>query len=230
MRRVLSAVVAAVVLLGLGVLAILALPGGRVNVAPVSASALVQLDAAPDAATKVNVVAMPLDAAAQFAAAGKGFDADGLATAVGGGVTQVLTWNAATDSYRTWYPQMDEGDNFLLSVGGVYRLVLDGEAPGVLSLVGDVPEQGSIHFALTRPTGSGCVVNDISLPLDRADITDARMLADAIGNVQQVLEWNASTQSYRTYWPADDEGDNFMLRIGYPYRLCLAAGGAVSWP
>ncbi len=228
MNRVLTTVLAVALLLGLGALAVLALPGAS---APLAAAPFVSAAApdAPMAAQNVNAIAMPLDATNQFTAAGVNFDADGLATIVGPGVQQVLKWNA-TSGYQTWYPPDQDGDNFLLTVGGSYRLVLDNTANTIVSFVGDVPAQGAVKFTLVRPTGVGCVINDISLPLDQSAVADADDLAQAIGNVDQVLFWDKDTQGYKTWYPADQDGDNFTTLIGYPYRVCLLSGGATTWP
>ncbi|OQA43143.1 MAG: hypothetical protein BWY52_01979 [Chloroflexi bacterium ADurb.Bin325] len=232
MRRVLSAVIAIALLLGLGTLAVLALPGAGapMTASPVAAAPLAVEPDAPAGTNKVNVIAMPLDATQQFIGAGVAFDADGLATIVGAGVQQVLTWDAVLGGYRTWYPIDEEGENFPLSVGGVYRLVLDSNAGSVVSFVGDVPPEGSISFSLARPTGAGCLVNDISLPLDRADIISANQLALSVGNVSQVLEWIPANQGYKTWYPQDQEGEDFPIKIGYPYRFCLLSGGNSTWP
>lgn len=232
MGRVLSTIVAVVLLLGLGALAVLALPGAGapMTASPVAAAPLAAEPDAPAAGTdKLNVIAMPLQATnPEFTSVG--FNAAGLAAVTGPGVKQVLTWNAPVGSYRTYYPSDPESDNFPLVVGGVYRLILDSTANTVVSFVGNVPDIGAVSFSLTRPVGTGCAINDISVPLNRSDLIDASALAGAIGNVSQVIEWNATAGSNRTYYPSDPESDNFPVKIGYPYRLCLLAGGATQWP
>jgi hypothetical protein len=239
MKRFLTTLVTFGLLIGLGVLAALARPqaSSRADISAIGHGTILSIGTqsaspviAPAATNKLNVIAMPLNAAQQFTAAGKNFDADGLASIVGAGVQQVLTWNAGSSGYRAWYPQDGEGDNFGLVVGGVYRLVVDSTAPSVVSFVGDVPAQGSVQFSLVRPTGAGCKINDISIPLNRSDISTADQLAISVGNVSQVLEWNAATQSYKAWYPQDGEGDNFATKIGFPYRLCLLSGGLTTWP
>lgn len=232
MRRVLTTVLAVALLLGLGALAVLALPNGSAPLAgaPAVSAAAPEFQDAPLATNKVNVIAMPLNATNQFTSAGKSFNADGLASIAGPGVVQVLSWNAATASYLSWDPAAQDGNNFSLTVGGVYRLVLDSTANTIVSFVGDVPAQGTVSFALTRPSGTGCAINDISLPLDKANITTADQLATAVGNVAQVLEWNATTQTYLSWDVAAQDGNNFATKIGYPYRLCLSTGGSANWP
>ncbi len=238
MGRVLSTIIAVALLLGLGALAVLALPGTGtpMTASPVVAAPLAAEPDAPAAMDRINVIAMPLDATAQFAALGQSFDAKGLAAVTGAGVKRVATWNAAAlpvGAYRTYIPGDPDSDNFLLEVGHVYRLLLDSNSSTVVSFVGDVPDPGDVVFTLVRPTGSGCIINDVSLPLDRSDLADASALAVSIGNVSRVSEWNAGAApagAYRTYIPGDPDSENFTLKIGYPYRLCLTTGGKTGWP
>lgn len=228
MNRVLTTVLAVALLLGLGALAVLALPGAS---APLAAAPFVSAAApdAPMAVNKYNVVAMPLEAQGQFADLGLPFKAEGLASLVGTGVQQVMSYNAAGGSFLTYVPGLG-GDNFDLQVGGVYWLELDENAANVVSFVGDVPEIGSVSFSLVRPAAGGpCVYNDISIPLDRDDLATPQDLADDIGNVEQVLQWNASGSSFLQYVPGLG-GDDFDVAIGYPYYVCILDGGPTTWP
>lgn len=241
MKHYLSLACASILLLAFGSLAVLARPGAAIapeaaaqvesNLQTAAQPAAPAAPSALQATNKVNVIALPLVNSAQFVSASKSFDADGLASLVGGGVTQVLSWNASTGRYRSWNPVRGSGDNFPLAVGGVYRLVMDRNFTGTgVSFVGDVPPPGSVTFELKRPLLSGCIINDISIPLNLSNITNADGLAAAVGNVSQVLEWNAATQRYRTWNATRGTGDNFGVKIGYPYRLCLLANGAEAWP
>jgi hypothetical protein len=236
--RTLSTIVAVALLLGLSALAVLALPGSGapMTAGAVAAAPLAAEPDAPAAMDRINVISMPLDATAQFATLGETFDAKGLATVTGAGVKRVATWNAAAlpvGAYRTYIPGDPDSDNFPLEVGHVYRLLLDSNSGTVVSFVGDVPDPGSVVFTLVRPAGSGCIINDVSLPLDRSDLANASALAVSVGNVSRVSEWNAEASpagAYRTYIPGDPDSENFTLRIGYPYRLCLTTGGETKWP
>ena len=229
---------AIVLLLALGSLTVLARPEGiGASAAPAAAAqveqgqqtspvSLPQAPAAPKAGASYNVIPVPLPAVNQFPP-GK-FNAEGLVSIIGSGVQQVLEWNPATGSYLSYIPGIG-GDEIPLKVGGVYWFALDSTANPTVSFMGDVPAQGSVKFALVRPTAGGCVYNDISIPLDRSAITTAQALADSIGNVSQVLEWNPVTQSWRRYTPGQS-GDNFAVRIGYPYQVCLLPTGRTTWP
>lgn len=233
MRRVLTTVLAVAVLLGLGALAVLALPNGGAPLAgaPAVSAAAPEFQDAPEATlatNKYNMIAMPLNAANQFTSAGQSFNAAGMAAIVGSGVQQVLSWNPNTSSYLSYVPGLG-GDNFNLAVGGAYWLELDSTAGSIVSFVGDVPAQGTIKNTLVRPASGNCVYNDISIPLDQSSVTTPQQLADAIGNVEQVLQWNATTQSFLQFVPGLG-GDTFNVKIGYPYTVCLQPGSSTTWP
>jgi len=238
MKHYVSLVCALVLLLAVGSLAVLARPAGiGAPAAPVAAAQvepgqqtaaapLPQAPAAPKTDTSYNVIPVPLPSVSQFPS-GK-FNAEGLASIVGPGVHQVLEWNPDTGSYLSYIPGIG-GDEIPLKVGGVYWFALDSTANATVSFMGDVPAQGSVKFTLVRPTAGSCVYNDISIPLDRPTLTTAQQLADNIGNVLHVLQWDSVGQSWRRYTPGQG-GDNFAVRIGYPYHVCLMTGGITTWP
>lgn len=228
MGRVLSTIIAVALLLGLGALAVLALPGtgAPMTASPVAAAPLAAEPDAPAAGTnKYNVIALPLDSQSQFST----YDAPGLAALVGPGVQEVSKLQAGTQTYLTYYPPIGDGDNFSMQIGGVYWLLLDSNANSVVSFVGNVPNPGTVHNTLTRPAGTGCLYNDIIIPLDQAAMTP-QQLADLLGNVQEVSQLSAATQTFLTWYPDIQDGDTFSISIGYPYRVCLRTGGITSWP
>jgi hypothetical protein len=236
-------------LLGLGSLAVLARPNGAST--PSAPEAAAQLGAsqqtasqpavaAPSApaapaagAQNYNMIAMPLDASNQFSSNSPSlpFTANGLGKLLGTGVVEVSKLRPDAQAYLTWYPEIEDGDDFNLEVGGAYWLLLASGASSSISFVGDVPDQGTVQMTLVRPTsGAGCLYNDISIPLDQDAITTPQQLADAIGNVAEVAQLNAANQGFLVWYPEIMDGDNFTIRIGYPYRLCLKVGGATIWP
>jgi hypothetical protein len=235
MRRVLTTVLAVALLVGLGALAVLALPNANAPLAgaPAVSAAAPEFQDAPAATQNFNHIAMPLNAQNQFTTAGFTFDADGLSKLVGSGVRQVARFNAEGQSYDTWTidPEFGgSGTNFPLAVGGAYWLLLDSTATNIVSFVGDVPAQGSVTF--TFVTGSPCKFNEFSLPLDQSAITNADQLATAL-SATQVAQWNAAGQKFDT-WTIDPEfggsGTNFTAKIGYPFAACLATGAPTQWP
>jgi hypothetical protein len=228
MRRVLTTVLAVALLLGLGALAVLALPNGSAPLAgaPAVSAAAPEFQDAPLATQNYNLLAMPLNSTNQFTSAGLGFNADGLASLIGTGAKQVLRWNASTQLWEARLPEFQDGPNFALEVGGVYFVLVDSTVGNVVSFVGDVPAQGSVHYNLLG--AANCKFNTVMVPLDRSDITTADQLATAIGNVEQVLNWNASTQLFETRLPAFQDGPNFTVKIGYPYGVCMTVDKV--WP
>ena len=175
-------------------------------------------------ASKFNYISMPIDASATITP----FKASGLAAHMGSGVQQVLLWDPTTQQFRTWTPAFPF-DDFDLAVGGAYFVLLDASASSSLSLVGTVPDPGTVSFALQTPTGTGCRFNSISLPLDQGAVTKASELAAALGGVDQALSWDVATQQFRT-WTPSFTFDDFSTAIGYPYFVCLNSSASTSWP
>ena len=182
---------------------------------------------APSATNKYNVISMPLDSHQQFSDAGYNFDSAGLANMVNGTV-QVLHWRNDQQIYQTYEAGIDTP--FALEVGGVYRLLLDSSADSIVSFVGDVPPKSTEtgHPTYNLYGGSPCKYNVIAIPLDRSDIQDSQDLANEITGTQQVLEWDANAQIYRTFEPGIDTP--FPVKIGYPYRVCLDGSAPAQWP
>lgn len=239
MKRALSTILAVALLLGLGALAVLALPNAATPAAaiPVAVAGGSAAPAAPAAAQNFNMISMPLDATNQFTSAGYTFTADGLMQLAGGGtkVKQVGHWQAGAGTYETWTWDPDEGKavgtDFGLEVGQAYWLLLESTASNVISFVGDVPAQGSISFSLVR--NDPCAFNQFSIPLDQSTITNADDLMTAL-SAKQVSRWIASSQTFESWTWDPDEGKavgiNFPVQIGYPYVACLLTGTPTNWP
>jgi len=138
MKRLLYTTLFAGLILVLAVAAVFALRGPLATQTASASAPITETDftsvLSPAGTEKVNVIAMPLDATQQFSDAGVNFDADGLASIIGSGVLQVLEWDASSRSYRTWLVDLQDGDNFPLRVGGVYRLLL-GASADIVSFV-----------------------------------------------------------------------------------------------
>jgi hypothetical protein len=243
MNRVLTTVLAVALLLGLGALAVLALPGASTPLAAapfVSAAPLApgqpEAVTAPDVTLKYNVIALPLDAKASIPNAAALVDYLNRAE-VGQPKTvdQVLHWDAAAQDFTDYYlPNLGPlGTNFSLEVGGTYWILLDSTAPPVFSVVGDVPQVGELQYNLLGATPN-CAYNNIIIPLDQWDaaITHASDLVTAMGGptvVDQVLQWSAADQDFVDYWlPNIPIGTDFSVQPGYPYMVCLKAN--ITWP
>jgi hypothetical protein len=222
MKRLLSTALVVVVLLALGALAVLARSGSNILAPGDSvAAAQPQTAAAPAAGPKYNAIALPLDNGIVLASE---LAADITAT-TGATALQVLK----LDPTAGW-AIYDSSDPFTedinLAVGDAVMLLMEGSVTTVYSLVGDVPDQGTVHFDLVGATPA-CKYNYISLPLDQSTITLASELAAEIGGVTQVLEWNPNS-GYAIYDPTDPFSEDIVVKIGYPYLLCMS--DSKTWP
>jgi hypothetical protein len=156
-------------------------------------------------------------------------DADALAAYVGSGVYMVLRHDAPTQGIEWRLPGL-AGTNFALELGGATYLYLDETAANVVSLVGDVPAIGDVTFDLTRPApGESCAYNLFSVPLHRQDLVDADALAADVGGVVSVSRYNAETQDLTWRLPGVS-GENFAVRAGYPYIVCVDETAPPNWP
>ena len=258
MKQLVSTALAVALLLGLGVLAVLARGGGDILTPAdnaVAAAAQPQTAAAPAAVPTpapymINEIALPLDVKSTFGVAN--FTAQGLAENIASGkatVRQVSHWNAALEQSDTWDPKFGTGvyngdpveEAWPLYTGQAYQLTLVQGASVVYSIVGDVPKQGDINF--TWVGGGNCMMNNFSLPLDQdpAVLVDAQALAEAIGvpGVSQISQWNSNRQEADTWDPKFETGvyngdptdTAWLVNLGYPYWICVQPSlNGQSWP
>ena len=221
MKRILFTGIFVGLLLVLLVGAVFALkgPASTQTAAPADTTA----NLAPAATDNYNFIALPLDSSSSFS-----YTASGLANYVPG-TKKVLSWDATNQQYVAYTVGAPGGNDFALSTGGAYFLLLDSTADNVVSFVGDVPPQGSISFSLVKDTGSGCKYNAISIPLDQTGINTAADLANAIGGIDKVLKWDATNQQYVAY-TVGAPGTPFDVYIGYPYFVCANSSAPSTWP
>lgn len=226
MGRVLSTIVAVALLLGLGVLAVMALPGaaapmtaGSVAAAPLA----VEPDApAADTGAKYNTIALPLHSGHTSASA----LVNDINSTTDSTALQLLKWDPNM-GYVVYDPSDPFGEDFALSVGDPLWVLIQGASTqDVYSMVGGVPLQGEVWFQLAGDSAA-CKYNFISVPLDKGNIITASGLATDIGNVASVLKWDA-TLGFVVYDPSDPFGEDFEVRIGYPYYVCMTA--SKTWP
>lgn len=251
MRRTLSTTLAVALLLALGALAVLALPNANASLAgapAVSAAAPEFNPDAPAALQNYNMIAVPLNAASQFTGGGYTFTSQGLGDLVGTSAKQIQRWDSARQAYDTWDPINKDGfvggvytqKPFALAVGGAYWILLDSTAPAVLSFVGDVPGAGTIKFTFAGASPI-CAYNEFSVPLEQSTLTNSDLLAESIGgaNAAQILRWNATSQTFDTWDPINNDGfvggsytqSPWDTKIGYPYVVCLNVGAnGKVWP
>ena len=210
---------------------------------------------APTATNYYNDIAFPLDVRDDWSNRGYAFDSQGLAEYIGTSyVALVLRWDASRQAWDWWDPSAQEGDvggayvttPFSLDVGGGYWIEeKDGtNAPTVFSIVGDVPNQGTVTYNLVG-TDPSCSYNQLMLPLDQSGINNAQDLAESISSntadVEMILEWNASRQAWDWWDPSANEGEvegvyitdvnDFPVSVGYPYWACLHSSvNGNTWP
>jgi hypothetical protein len=223
MSRFLSPVLAVALLLGLGTLAVLALPSQNA-IAPVSAAAPGLNPNAPAVAGNYNAIGLPLDNGIASASA----LLTNINSTTGGTAVQILKWDPGS-GYAVYDPADLVPVDFALKAGDPVMVLMQGTGLLVYSMVGSVPPPspapGSVRWNLVG--GSPCRYNFITLPLDQGAITMASQLATAIGNVSQVLSWDPTT-AYTVYDPADLAPADFPVKIGYPYFVCTSA--SKTWP
>ncbi len=236
MKRLFSTMLAVVVLLGLGALAMLAVPGGA-GLPAQAASALAapaaqgdttatqpEMPAAAPLSNSYNLIALPLDSTASISP----FTAAGLAAYVGSNVKAVIMYDSGTQGFKT-HTVGSPFNNFSLTIGGAYFLEVDATPVTVVSFVGGVPDPGTVVFTLARgATPSECRYNAISVPLDKSTITLASELAAAITGVNQVVFWDAGTQGFKTH-TVGSPFNNLPVKIGYPYFVCVNSTGPATW-
>jgi|GEM_PF-1938347 len=255
MKRFLSTGIAIALLLGLGILAVLARPGGGALLGPPrSAAAPVSGDTqqdmsnlavpnAPAGTPRYNHIALPLDTQASIIP----FTAQGLLNYIGSSALQVANLNASSQTLDFWDGTLGFGivggtpvfdpSQYPLQVGHPYLVQIDSSFPptGTFSIVGDVPAAGSITFTLVGNTP--CKYNEIMVPLDQYDqgLNNAADLATAIGNVNIVAKLNATSQTL-DFWDLSlgfgiydgvpiYSAGDFPIKLGYPYFVCVNAAG-----
>lgn len=258
MKRILSFAIFAGLFLVLGLMAFMARPNGDVveaEDAQVVAGASVQQEAtdpqapqAPTAAENYNPIAFPLDASGVITP----FTAAGLLTYVGSSATEVAQINAVGQNLDTWSvfgfgvvngSFTTNPADFPLEVGGAYWLKVNSSADTTLTIVGDVPAQGSIQYTLYADAVGGCNYNQVMLPLDQTGTyaTAADIITDiGSGNVSEIARLNATGQNLDT-WSSFGFGvvdgsfttnpADFTVTPGYSYLFCTEqAGNGIQWP
>lgn len=134
-------------------------------------------------------------------------------------VAALLKWHPSTQTFRFF--AAGSGDNFPLAAGDLVFVLLNSGAPSVFTMTGTV---AAIQYTLT-PGG----YNFITLPLPRADLTNAAGVASDMTGVQSLLAWNEATQTFRLFTPPG-AGDNFSVKPGAPLVVQLTSAGPTQWP
>ena len=247
MKNILSLTIFALLFLGLGALALTAAPGGTdllASTAPNFNVSAAEQEISAVAGPARNHIALPLDASSSITP----FNAQGLLDYIGPSGLLVENWNAQNGNLDYWdgagFGEIagvytEEPNDYPLMVGHPYLVTVQGADP-VFTIVGDVPAPGDITFNLYG--GTPCTRNEIMIPLDQTGtgLNNALDLANDIGNVDLVEQWNATNQVL-DYWDVaggfgdvggvyTEDVNDFQVKVGYPYFVCLAGTGTITWP
>lgn len=245
MNRVLTTVLAVALLLGLGGLAVLALPGAS---APLAAAPFVSAAAPPaqdqpESVTAPEVVpvseawnniSVPLTVSGVTTADGVAayINAHAIPDTAADSVVKVAKWDATYQSLviRDVGSLFGEPD-FGVQTGDWLMVAVNANSATDFTFgwVGDVPDKGYRSYQIVANGWSS-----IMLPLE-TDTTTVLMgddLAGEIGNpgdVIQVAKWDAAYQSLviRDVGSLFGEPD-FSVNIGYPYMVYSTA--LTTWP
>jgi len=131
----------------------------------------------------------------------------------------VAKWNATTQSYQQYVPGVPP-TNFDITAGHPYYVNVTANT--MFSLTG--AEVVTFFSLITTPTTD---FNEVTLPLNKTNITKASELMADIENCNSVAYWNASTQSYKQYVPGVPPTD-FNVLPGHPYYVNVTAN--TTWP
>jgi hypothetical protein len=135
------------------------------------------------------------------------------------GCNSVARWNASLQGYEQYVPGL-EFTNFNVYMGYPYYVNIMKDT--VFTLLGEIATP-SFNLVTTLTTD----FNEVTLTLDKTNITKASELMADIPNCNSVAFWDASMQGYYQYVPALSFTD-FDVRVGYPYYVNVTAD--VIWP
>lgn len=178
------------------------------------------------AKARYNYISLPLETEIS--------DARELAEAIGAGVKTVLKIDPATNGYSIYYlPELNyPATPFAIHKGMPVLIQADESAPASWFYCGAVPEAGELQFALSREHKFS--YNEIIVPLDRPDITNAAELAAEIGGVEVILRIGADGRGFSNYWlPSLNFGNPmtpFSVAPGEPVLIQVNKTAPALWP
>jgi hypothetical protein len=187
---------------------------------------------APESALGWTVVALPLaidsitnaEQAANYIASGDPTDPGN------GSIKKIGRWQAGQWQLYDIGVAFG-GENFAVATGDPLIVAADANAAPTFAWLGDVPEQGSISYAI--PQNSWHV---IMIPLDTDVDTDtngtatANELANHIGGVTKVGRWVAGQWEIYDVGATFAGGTDFEVRTGYPYLILTTGATPSPWP
>jgi hypothetical protein len=143
----------------------------------------------------------------------------------------VSEWNPVAQTYTHYTTVPIPMGDFPLTPGHAYRVELTGDA--VWTLVGGVPQSGSVSFYLKTTTGTDYTW--VGLPMELDALTMASDLeahieahSNPATNCLTVSEWNPTAQTYTHYTTIPIPMGDFAIRPGRAYRVEVTADA--TWP
>ncbi len=138
--------------------------------------------------------------------------------------------NPATNSFSTYYiPHIEYGTNFALETGSPLLVNNDKTIADTWFYTGKIPPVGSVKFALNK--GEKSIFNEIIVPLDKFDITNADQLAQNIGGIEIVYKLDPETNAFSKFWIPDiGYGENFTIMPGEPVLININQDAPDVWP
>ncbi len=175
---------------------------------------------------RYNYLSLPLETSIS--------NADELAQAVGSGVKVVLQVNPATNKFSTYYlPDLKfPVVPFALHTGMPVMVQVDQTVPAEWFYSGLVPTEESVQFELSRAFSASS--NEIILPLDKPEITNANELASDVTGVTAVMKLDPAGTGAWQYWlPALNYGNPmtpFSIVPGEPVLIQVNKSAPAVWP
>jgi hypothetical protein len=157
-----------------------------------------------------------------------------LAQAIGSGVKVVLKIDHATNGYSTYYlPELNfPATPFAIHSGMPVLIQADETAPTSWFYCGMVPDAGALQFSLS--TQHKYTYNEIIVPLERPDITNASELAAEISGVEVLLKVAPDGRGFSQYWlPSLNFGNPmtpFSVAPGEPVLIQVNKTAPALWP
>ncbi len=140
---------------------------------------------------------------------------------LGGSVTGVWAWDAASQSYVGWTPADGVGTaaDYALPFGSVVAAQVDGSTPAYQSLVGTVPTAEAL--AVTAETGTNWQL----FPILHDGPLSASYWVDVVGYMGMGM-WNNLTQGATWYW--GPQSQDFDVAPCQPYYSHQGADACTS--
>ncbi len=138
--------------------------------------------------------------------------------------------DSATNSFSTYFiPQIEYGTNFAVGTGSPLLINNDKTIMDSWFYTGRIPPVGSVTFNLNK--GEKSLFNEIIVPLDQFNISNADQLAKDIGGVEVLYKLDPETNAFSKFWIPDiSYGENFSIVPGEPVLININQNAPDIWP